>query len=129
MLILGSQLIFLATVQVRCYTGFIMNKSPINELNRLALLSGTDAGFFILAIHSFILGLSNSNGWNMLVYLDNCVFNRPFGDQDQLLISLLTQANFITSDRRILKERAFGPLRIVEPVVFLLEAEEIQHGL
>ncbi len=146
----------------------------------------------------------------MLVYLDNCVFNRPFDDQSQLLISLQTQAKleiqerirngslelawsyildyenaanpfearrgfvatwkafskldlgesdriitwseelagrslgtkdalhlacareakcafFITTDRRILKERAFGPLRIVDPVAFLSEAEEIQH--
>ena len=28
----------------------------------------------------------------MRVYLDNCVFNRPFDDQSQLLISLQTQA-------------------------------------
>jgi hypothetical protein len=37
-------------------------------------------------------------------------------------------AFFITTDRRILKEWAFGPLRIVDPVAFLSEAEEIQHG-
>jgi predicted nucleic acid-binding protein len=147
----------------------------------------------------------------MRVYLDNCVFNRPFDDQGQLLISLQTQAKlaiqerirdgslelawsyildyenaanpfearrrfvatwkaysvldldvsetivawsedlterglwakdalhlacarqaecafFITTDRRILKERAFGPLRIVDPVAFLSEAEEVEHG-
>jgi hypothetical protein len=37
-----------------------MNKTLIDELNRLVRLSGTDEGFFILAIHSFIEGLANS---------------------------------------------------------------------
>ncbi|MGD9939368.1 MAG: PIN domain protein [Clostridia bacterium] len=35
----------------------------------------------------------------MLVYLDNCVFNRPFDDQGQLLISLQTQAKLAIQER------------------------------
>jgi len=35
----------------------------------------------------------------MLVYLDNCVFNRPFDDQSQLLISLQTQAKLEIQER------------------------------
>lgn len=35
----------------------------------------------------------------MRIYLDNCVFNRPFDDQSQLLISLQTQAKLAIQER------------------------------
>jgi len=35
----------------------------------------------------------------MRVYLDNCVFNRPFDDQNQLLISLQTQAKLAIQEQ------------------------------
>lgn len=58
--VIPSSGFFLATAPVRCYNVLNMNKSPIDELNRLARLSGTDEGFFILVIHSFMEGLANS---------------------------------------------------------------------
>ncbi|MFZ4618496.1 MAG: hypothetical protein ACOYM2_20210 [Rectinemataceae bacterium] len=35
----------------------------------------------------------------MRVYLDNCVFNRPFDDQGQLIISLKTQAKLAIQEQ------------------------------
>lgn len=48
----------------------------------------------------------------------------------RIAISLQTQTKSIciATDRRILKDRVFRLLRIVDPVAFLSEAEEVQHG-
>jgi len=43
-----------AVTRLLCYSGFNMKKSPIDELQRLLLLAGTDEGFFILAVHSYV---------------------------------------------------------------------------
>lgn len=42
----------------------------------------------------------------MLIYLDNCCYNRPFDDQSQLLISLQTEAKLFVQQG--IKEEAFG---------------------
>ena len=49
-----------AVLRLPCYSYPSMKKSPIDELQRLLLLAGTDEGFFILAVHSYVEGLANT---------------------------------------------------------------------
>ena len=40
----------------------------------------------------YLCDLRKHKGYKMKIYLDNCCFNRPYDNQDQVLISLETQA-------------------------------------
>lgn len=70
-----------------------MNENQTLDLNRIARLSGTDEGFFLLALHSFIEGLANSIKPNFTLY-------SSFNDVIDLLMEHLEKQNQLTSGVR-----------------------------
>ncbi len=61
----------------------------------------------------------------MLIYLDNCCFNRPFDDQKQIRIRIETEAKLyiqgeIITDHFLIKKLAdFEEIKVVSPVDFI----------
>ena len=68
----------------------------------------------------------------MRVYLDNCCYNRPFDEQDQLRIRLIHLASaesancdwFFTVDDGILKKiDHVGKMRVANPLEYIQEVD------
>lgn len=82
-----------AEYRIISYSVHGMKKSPIDELQRLLLLAGTDEGFFILAVHSYVEGLANSiqPGFTQWSSFDQVI---------DLLLNTLEKRNVLTLDAR-----------------------------
>jgi hypothetical protein len=78
----------------------------------------------------------NEGCFVMLIYLDNCCFNRPFDDQSQARVRLEAEAKLeiqqrikdkkieLTSDDVIVKRmQGFAHIMVMNPTQFIVEVE------